>query len=105
MQLVLAGLYPPKQTAFEWNEDLNWQPIPHVTIPAIDDALILPIQVKPCPRYIRELQRVLQNELKYEIDGNAEMLHQLSVLTGTNITTPKLVHHLYGTLKAEVNKW
>lgn len=27
LQIVVAGLYPPKDTAMEWNHELNWQPI------------------------------------------------------------------------------
>lgn len=27
MATVLAGLFPPKNTALEWNRSLNWQPI------------------------------------------------------------------------------
>lgn len=28
LELVLAGLWPPKNTPLEWNKHLNWQPVP-----------------------------------------------------------------------------
>lgn len=29
LELVLAGLFPPKGTLLEWQNELNWQPIPY----------------------------------------------------------------------------
>lgn len=37
MALVLAGLFPPKNTDMEWNHYLNWQPIPIFTQPLEED--------------------------------------------------------------------
>lgn len=39
MQVVLAGLFPPKGTAMEWNRNLNWQPIPIFSEPLDEDTV------------------------------------------------------------------
>lgn len=39
MALVLAALYPPKDTALEWNRKLNWQPIPIFSEPLDEDSV------------------------------------------------------------------
>lgn len=56
LQLALAGLYPPKGTALEWNKGLNWQPIPYDYQPLDQDSLLLVRTA--CPRYHEELVRV-----------------------------------------------
>ncbi|XP_011701328.1 PREDICTED: venom acid phosphatase Acph-1-like [Wasmannia auropunctata] len=45
-QLVLAGLFPPKNIQ-RWNPFLNWQPIPISYLPANNDNIILTIN---CPQ-------------------------------------------------------
>lgn len=57
----------------------------------------------PCPRYDEELQRVLSEDVKREIENNAGMLERLSNITGLEIKTPDEVQSLYNTLKAEVS--
>ncbi|KAF2882682.1 hypothetical protein ILUMI_23484 [Ignelater luminosus] len=39
LELVLAGLFPPKGTALEWQKELNWQPIPYNYLPPNDHCL------------------------------------------------------------------
>lgn len=39
MATVLAGLFPPKGTALEWNTRLNWQPIPIFSEPLDEDTV------------------------------------------------------------------
>lgn len=39
MQVVLAGLFPPRGTAMEWNRRLNWQPIPVFSEPLDEDTV------------------------------------------------------------------
>lgn len=39
MQVVLAGLFPPRGTAMEWNRRLNWQPIPIFSEPLDEDTV------------------------------------------------------------------
>lgn len=39
MQMVLAGLFPPRGTDMEWNRRLNWQPIPIFSEPLEEDTV------------------------------------------------------------------
>lgn len=39
MATVLAGLFPPKGSALEWNRRLNWQPIPIFSEPLEEDTV------------------------------------------------------------------
>lgn len=99
IQLVLAGLCQPKNTAFEWNKNLNWQPVPYDYEDLENDKLLLVRQ--PCPRYYEELERVLNEDVKDEIDENKSLFQELTNLTGWKIATYDDVQSLYSTLKAE----
>lgn len=100
LQLVLAGLFPPKNTAMEWNRKLNWQPVPIESEPLDKDTLLL--VRTPCPRYSEALEEVLATEpVKTEIDYFRNMMVELSQITGDNITTPDDVQSLYNTLRTE----
>lgn len=100
LELVLAGLYPPKDTATEWNTNLNWQPIPYSWEPIFEDILL--IGYKSCPRYQQELERVYAEDVKQEMDENSRLYQELSQFTGLNLTSPFEVQLLFNTLKAEV---
>lgn len=101
LELVLAGLYPPKHTEFEWNKNLNWQPIPYVYERHQDDSLLL--VHKPCPRYQEELDRVLKEETVNDLEKNKELFDELKIYTGwENITSFDLIS-LYSTLKSQVS--
>lgn len=39
MQVILAGLFPPRGTDMEWNRRLNWQPIPVFSEPLDEDTV------------------------------------------------------------------
>lgn len=39
MQMVLAGLFPPRGTGMEWSRRLNWQPIPIFSEPLEEDTV------------------------------------------------------------------
>lgn len=39
LALVLAGLWPPKNTPLEWNNQLNWQPVPFEYEPLDKDTV------------------------------------------------------------------
>jgi prostatic aicd phosphatase len=109
LQLVLAGLYPPKETALEWNKNLNWQPIPFTFENLFEDSLLL--VTKSCPRYQEELERVLKEDVDEELDKYTTMFEELSNYTGWNVKTPLYVLHLHGIFKAqeefglELPKW
>lgn len=101
LQLVLAGMFPPKGTSMEWNKNLNWQPISFTYEELYNDSLLLVRQ--SCPRYHEELERVFNEDVKRELDASANMFSQLSIITGMNIATPDDIQSLYSTLKAEVS--
>lgn len=57
----------------------------------------------PCPRYFEALSEVLElPNVKAEIEPYLDMLSELSLLTGMNLTQPEDVQSLYLTLLAEV---
>jgi hypothetical protein len=99
LQLVLAGLFPPKNTALEWNKKLNWQPIPFNYQELDDDSLLL--VRRSCPRFYEELERVFKEDLKLEMNKNVWLFKELSNITGWKIDTPDDIQSLYSTLKAE----
>lgn len=100
LQLVLAALYPPKNTPLEWNTNLNWQPIPFNYEELADDSLLL--VRKNCPRYYEELERVLNDDVVNEIKSFDPLMKKISNITGLKVSTPDDVQSLYSTLKAEV---
>lgn len=100
LQLVLAGLFPPKNTPLEWNNYLNWQPVPFNYEELENDSLLL--VRKNCPRYHEELERVLNEDVGNEIRSFDGLLRKISNITGLQIVTPDDVQSLYSTLKAEV---
>lgn len=102
LQLVLAALFPPKNTPLEWNSELNWQPIPYIYEDLDKDSLLL--VRKNCPRYHEELERVFKEDVAEEINFHKNLLADLSRITGLKIETPDDVQSLYSTLKAEVTK-
>jgi prostatic aicd phosphatase len=100
MAMVLAGLFPPQDTAMEWNKNLNWQPIPIFSEPLDEDTLLL--VRTPCARYYEALQEVFETrELQRIQRDNEEMYRELTYLTGMDIKTPDDVQSLYSTLRAE----
>lgn len=39
LSTVLASMFPPKDTAMEWNSEFNWQPIPILSEPLEQDSV------------------------------------------------------------------
>lgn len=100
IELVLASLYPPADTAQEWNKDLNWQPIPFFSEPLDEDTLLL--VRKSCPRYHEALMEVMESsEVRQFLNDSQELLDNLTTITGSDIKTPDDVQSLFSTLKAE----
>lgn len=99
LQLVLASLFPPKNTPLEWNRDLNWQPIPFKYEELDNDSLLL--VRNDCPRYYEEYERILKEDVVEEIRYHQKMMNEVSNITGLKIQTPDDVQSLYSTLKAE----
>ncbi|XP_065360926.1 venom acid phosphatase Acph-1-like isoform X2 [Calliphora vicina] len=100
LQTVLASMFPPKNTAMEWNSKYNWQPIPVFSQPLNEDTLLLVRTT--CPRYFEALHETLDSAaVKEEIKPFEYMYSELSELTGMNFTEPEDIQSLYLTLLAE----
>lgn len=100
IQLLLAGLFPPKGTSLDWNRQLNWLPLVYSYEELDQDSLLL--VRKTCPRYHEELERVLAVDAKKDLEKNKALLDELTNATGMAIKTPDDVQSLFSTLKAEV---
>uniref|UniRef100_A0A1B0GNE6 Uncharacterized protein n=1 Tax=Phlebotomus papatasi TaxID=29031 RepID=A0A1B0GNE6_PHLPP len=87
MLLVLAGLWPPKDSPTEWNKKLNWQPIPIESEPLDQDSLLL--VRTPCARYSEAVEEVLQSaEVQSAVGPYVDMMRELTEITGLDIKTP-----------------
>jgi prostatic aicd phosphatase len=102
LQLVLAGLFPPKRTLFEWNNDLNWQPIPYTYEKVENDQLLLMVQ--NCSRFNHEMKELRHGEYKHIFDDNAEMFAELETIIGRKFETLNDLQVLYLNLHARVMK-
>lgn len=101
LQLLLAGLFPPKGTDLEWNQQLNWLPIPYNYQDLDKDTLLL--VRTPCPRYSEALESIFdEGNIAKTMDENKLLFQELTKITGLEIKTPDDVQSLYSTLKAEV---
>lgn len=101
LQLVLAGLYPPFGTDFEWSSSLNWQPISTSYIGMREDDLIL--STKPCARFNLLFNEVIKNEFAQEIAANSKFYEQFKEFTGIKFVTPLDIISVYGTLKSQAS--
>lgn len=100
LELVMAGLWRPKNTPNEWNKNLNWQPI-DINYENLDDDTLLLVRTT-CPRYHEELTRVFaESDYRQIIEDNQEMFHALEQITGLSITSLDDIQSLFSTLKAE----
>lgn len=57
LQLVLAGLYPPKEEQI-WNPQLAWQPIPYNYLPRSEDRILMG---HLCPNFVDMYQNQQMN--------------------------------------------
>ncbi|KYM76739.1 Venom acid phosphatase Acph-1 [Atta colombica] len=98
LQLVLASLFPPRNLQ-RWSPLLNWQPIPTLYTPRIDDNIILSDE---CPQYLEEYNRILNSpEGQAKIGEFKDLMGNLTRLTGKNIQSLEEFYYLYHTFVAE----
>lgn len=100
LQLVLAGLFPPKGTDLEWNSNLNWQPISYDFEEIAKDMLLM-VNV-PCPRYEEEFKRVVEIETKKVLVDYPNFYEELSTYTGYKQVGIMEFMAVYDNLKSEV---
>ncbi|RZC33739.1 venom acid phosphatase Acph-1-like, partial [Asbolus verrucosus] len=98
LQLVLAGLFPPKAEEI-WNDELNWQPIPYNYVPTSRDKILIGVN---CPNYVKLYnQHIVSVKQQTEFDNYKSIFNYISNSTGLNITTFIDVYNLYFGLATE----
>ncbi|KAH8369755.1 hypothetical protein KR093_000862 [Drosophila rubida] len=101
LQTVLAGMFPPENTPMEWNKKLNWQPIPILTEPEATDLRLR--QKATCPRYDEAVWEVMHSPEVLALHAeNAELLKELSELTGLNVTYSHHVTDIFISLQTQL---
>ncbi|CAG9854000.1 unnamed protein product [Phyllotreta striolata] len=99
MQLVNAGLWPPKGDQ-QWGP-LHWQPIPIHSEPLEEDSLLL--VRRPCPKYHVEKSKVIQSEeVQKMYKQYEELFKNLTEITGQKTDDFEGVQDIYTTLLSEV---
>ncbi|XP_050315759.1 prostatic acid phosphatase-like isoform X2 [Anthonomus grandis grandis] len=98
MQLVNAGLWPPKGKQI-WGP-LDWQPIPIHAEPLSQDMLLL--VRKPCAEYHKERDRVIASkDIQDKLKQFESLFSELTEVTGRTVKDFDDVQDIFSTLKAE----
>ncbi|CAH1957980.1 unnamed protein product [Acanthoscelides obtectus] len=99
LELVLAGLFPPRTTQI-WNPmNLTWQPIPYNYLPSSQDK---ELQGHLCPKYLEEYNRIISSDkFKAEFNKYSDTVVYLNKNTGLNLTSFHDVYNLYFVLTTE----
>lgn len=97
LQVFCAGMFPPTNTALEWNNHLNWQPINFFSMPLTKDPLLLPLftqQQKIVEEFLDSYSEV--------VERNKEFFDALERFTGKPIQKPLDLIGVYFLLKCQV---
>lgn len=98
MQLVNAGMWPPKSVQI-WGP-LDWQPIPVHSEPLSEDMLLL--VRKPCQAYHIERDKVIASEeIQKKFGESKPLFDALTEHTGRTVKDFDDVQDVFSTLKAE----
>ncbi|KAL1506684.1 hypothetical protein ABEB36_006004 [Hypothenemus hampei] len=98
LELVLAGLYPPRREQI-WNNQLMWQPIPYNFAPRAQDSLLMGIL---CPKYVEMYQEVLNSiVMQKQFKNFHKIFKYVSSFSGLNVTTYGDIYNLYFGLSTE----
>ncbi|XP_060534308.1 testicular acid phosphatase homolog isoform X2 [Cylas formicarius] len=98
MQIVNAGLWPPKADQ-QWGP-LDWQPIPTHSEPLSLDSLLL--VRRPCPVYHQERDKVIRTpEIQQKFDEYRPLFEDLTNYTGKVVGDFDDVQDIFSTLQAE----
>ncbi|CAG9859736.1 unnamed protein product [Phyllotreta striolata] len=98
LELVLAGLFPPRQEEL-MAAALNWQPIPYNYLPLNEDKVLVS---HLCPRYkLLYKQHAQRPEVLQRYQPYRNLFDFLSERTGKEIRSFRDVYHLYFGLSTE----
>lgn len=96
LQLVMAGMFPPKGSELDWNANLNWQPFDMISLAVHNDPVLMPLG-QPCPRLGQEFT----GNYLHQIEKNKEFFDSLSKHIGAPIEKPFDVIKIYYDLRSE----
>ncbi|KAF2882690.1 hypothetical protein ILUMI_23492 [Ignelater luminosus] len=101
LELVLAGLFPPRGTLLEWEKELNWQPIPYNYLKFAEDHILSWAQ-NYCRNYITLYEEYLRSPPGMRVlNRHRKLFKYINDNTGLNVTTPFDVFLLNAGLIAE----
>ncbi|KAK4880923.1 hypothetical protein RN001_004242 [Aquatica leii] len=110
LSLVLAGLYPPKGTDLEWNENLNWQPVIYIQLPQIGNYLNFAFAT--CPKFMKLFSDYLNtSQGKAKIQFYKPLIDYVQENSGGTVSPLFLPFFLYDILATqqewglELPKW
>ncbi|CAL8096145.1 unnamed protein product [Orchesella dallaii] len=101
--VALAGMYPTNNES-NWDNTINWQPVPIRTLFPEDDNLIR--MKRECPEFDRLFDDFIRNSpmMKKINEDNKDLFATLSENSGVNITTINEIDSFYATLMVEEYK-
>lgn len=97
VQQFMNGMFNPKNTALEWDENKNFQAFVFTNQPLTNDPLLFPMALN-CPRFGQELVGAYAPV----VASRKTLFNTLTNITGQNILTPFDVIGIYYALKTEV---
>ncbi|XP_076250786.1 venom acid phosphatase Acph-1-like [Rhynchophorus ferrugineus] len=98
LQLVLAGLFPPKEEDI-FENGLLWQPVPFNYLPKYEDKVLLGVL---CPNYLKMYDEVTKSEeMQKKFAEHANAFRYISEHSGLNVTRFYDLYNLYFGLSTE----
>jgi len=95
----LAGLFPPTDQQ-QWNDRLDWQPVPVHTVPQSEDDLLS--SHADCPRFTELQEQLVHSEdFRQMYLENKQLFDYISNNTGLNLTNIVDLEYVYDTLYIE----
>ncbi|KAK4881041.1 hypothetical protein RN001_004360 [Aquatica leii] len=100
LELVLAGLFPPKRTLLEWEQELNWQPIPFDSLP--QDNHLMEFAMFNCPKYVKLYTEYSQSLEASSVEKKYQKYYNyIADNTGMDVANVYDIFFLYLSLDAE----
>ncbi|KAF5291953.1 hypothetical protein FQR65_LT11353 [Abscondita terminalis] len=100
LELVLAGLFPPERTLLEWEQELNWQPIPYDSLP--QNNHLMEFSMFNCPKYERLYKEFSKSPTALHVEKKYEQYYEyIAENTGLEVNNIYDIFFLYLSLDAE----